>query len=769
MYIQVVFEIPTEQAFDYIVPNNLRERIVIGGRVLAPFGQRRLTGYVVQVLKKSAIKKVKSILDVIDDEPVFSNELLKLAEWISSYYCCPLGQVFKTMLPASVKKGIQEKKTWYVGLSEGRGQPAGGGQAASDGKKEDLLSPSERAGRGQIDDERINLENLKKRAPARYRVLMHLYSRKNKGEDLVALSEVIEQAQCTKPVIDALVKEGLIHLSSERAWRRPHVYKEERTGKEFTLTEEQVIAKDKIFEKIRSHQFSVCVVHGVTGSGKTELYLQVIEETLKHGRSVIFLVPEISLTAQTVSRVVDRFSDKVAIIHSRLSHGERYDEWSRIFKKEAVIVVGARSAVFAPVSNLGLIIVDEEHERSYKQEESPRYSARDIAVMRAKLSRAGVILGSATPSLETYNNIKKGKYDLVELTKRVENQPLPIVKIIDMRLEAQRKKGKVFFSDFLLRSISERLTRKEQIILFLNRRGFSPFIICQGCGTVLTCSECSISLVFHKAQQRLRCHHCGFSGDIPTVCPTCNHTLKYQGMGTEKVETYIKKLFPEAKVQRMDLDTTQFKNAHNKILQRFSEGNIDILIGTQMIAKGLDFPRVTLVGVIFADIALNLPDFRSSEYSFQLLSQVAGRAGRGPLGGEVIIQTYTPNHYAIKLASLHDYKRFFAREMKFRSYLDYPPLIHFINIIIKAKKEHLAHQAARYMTTILKKKKECTVIGPNPAVLSRLKGVYRWQIIVGCSNIYRIHEAFNKILPEVEKKWRKSVIVTIDIDPINLF
>jgi len=569
--------------------------------------------------------------------------------------------------------------------------------------------------------------------------------------------------------IPSVVKKG---ASGKRQRKERH--DEEEKGFEFVdgsdkhlaLNEEQQQALDSITSSIDSKAHKVFLLHGITGSGKTEVYLQSIAHALESGLSSIVLVPEISLTPQTVARFKARFQDKIAVLHSRLLGSKRISEWRRIISGSAQIVIGPRSAIFAPVKNLGLVVVDEEHETSYKQEDAPRYNAKDVAIKRAGLSNAAVILGSATPSLESFYAAKSGRFTLMELPERIDSRLLPAVDIVDMREEMTRAKKIPIFSQKLREWIDKDITEKKQVILFLNRRGFSTFINCRKCGYVIKCKRCSVSLTYHFDKKKLICHHCSFNMAPPEICPECNESyLKYWGLGTEKVESELARFFPGAKIARMDTDSTHKRGAHDKVLSDFKDGRIDILIGTQMVAKGLDFPKVTLVGVISADTALNLPDFRSAERTFNLLTQVAGRAGRGDLGGRVIIQSYTPQHYSIQAAKTHDYNIFYDKEISLRKELRLPPFCHMVSLTLRGRREEKVFKASEELKAGLEKEiksQDIEILGPAPSPISKMKGMYRWNIFLRAENA----EDITVILKKTLRKHKASgIIVTVDVDP----
>ena len=532
-------------------------------------------------------------------------------------------------------------------------------------------------------------------------------------------------------------------------------------------TPEQKEALRSIKGCMDKKEYKVFLLHGVTGSGKTEVYLQSIAHAMDLGRSSIVLVPEISLTPQTVARFKARFGDQIAVLHSRLTGSRRVNEWRRLASGEARIVVGARSAIFAPLKNLGLVVVDEEHETSYKQDVAPRYNAREVAIKRSEISDAVIILGSATPSLESFYAAKTDRYKLVELPERIDSRNLPEVEIVDMREELTKVKKFPIFSQNLKIWIEKDVSEGKQVILFLNRRGFSTFISCRKCGYVLTCKRCNVSLTYHFHTKSLSCHHCNYKIDPPSICPECNSSyVKYWGMGTEKIESEIHRLFPRARIARMDTDTTKVRGTHEKVLTKFKDHKIDILIGTQMIAKGLDFPKVTLVGVVSADTALNLPDFRAGERTFNLLTQVAGRAGRGDLGGKVIIQTYTPAHYAIQAAKNHDYNSFFDKELSFRKDLELPPFSHMIALTLKGRREENVIKEAEALRQRLEKKNQdgkVKITGPAPDPVSRIKGMYRWNLYLSSDSVEDGTSLLKKVLGNRRKE--KGIIIAVDVEP----
>jgi primosomal protein N' (replication factor Y) len=588
------------------------------------------------------------------------------------------------------------------------------------------------------------------------------------------LSELTVAAEVSAATVKTLEKKGLLAISNESVYRDPHEGIELLKTDPLPLMEQQTVALKQIIEAMDEPEPPVVLLHGVTGSGKTEVYLQAIAHALEQGRGAIVLVPEIALTPQTVDRFRARFADKperVAVLHSSLSDGERYDEWHRIRSGEAQIAVGARSALFAPVHKLGLIVVDEEHEPTYKQDEAPRYNARDMAVLRGKLEKCAVVLGSATPALESYANAKNGKYRYADLPIRVDDRRMPPIRIVDMRIAAEQEGKPVLFSRELVEAIRIRLDRAEQTMIFLNRRGFSASLICPECGYVTECDHCSVGMTFHKARARLVCHICGDEKPAPLRCPKCNSPeFRYAGAGTEKIEEVMLKLFPKARIERMDSDTMRRKNAHRDVLTKFRAGKIDILVGTQMIAKGLDFPNVTLVGVVNPDHALHMADFRAGERVFQLLTQVAGRAGRGEAAGEVIVQTYTPHHPAIQAARRMDFEGFCDQELAFRKELSYPPYTHLTCITLRGKNDPEVGKIAEQFFQCLES--NCGAAGgimlspAMPAPIARMRGEYRWQVLLRGARTKAINDAIRAASREMN--WPKTVKVTVDVDATSL-
>ena len=572
-------------------------------------------------------------------------------------------------------------------------------------------------------------------------------------------------------VIKSLVDKGILSESMQEVYRDPYQDRIFEHTEPLQLTEEQSVAIKPILQTIEEKRHDVFLLYGITGSGKTEVYMQSIQKVLEEGREGIVLVPEISLTPQMVNRFKGRFGDEVAVLHSGLSIGEKYDEWRKIQRKEVRVAVGARSAIFAPFENLGIIIIDEEHETSYKQEDNPRYHARDVAIERARTHNCPVILGSATPSLETFARAKKGVYQLLTLSKRMNDQSLPTVDIVDMR-EELREGNRTMFSRVLYDKLQDRLMKKEQTVLFLNKRGHSSFVMCRDCGYVIQCPNCDISLTYHRYQQQMKCHYCGYEAVVPTICPECtSEHIRYFGTGTQKVEEELGKIFPEARVIRMDVDTTSRKGSHEKLLTAFEEGKADILLGTQMIAKGLDFPNITLVGVLSADTMLHLPDFRSSEKTFQLLTQVSGRAGRHELAGEVVIQTYSPEHYSIELASQQDFDQFYQKEMMIRKIHKYPPFYYLALITVSHEELMKVVDVTEKISVTLSSRlsKGAHILGPVACPIPRINNKYRYQCIVKYKKEPKLTQTLKMILDHYQQDiHRTGLQISIDKNPYIL-
>jgi primosomal protein N' (replication factor Y) len=737
-YARVIIDRSIHRELDYSIPELLSEKIVIGSRVRVPFREKSGLATVVAVLEESEATGIRPVEALVGDAPILSEKLIELARWMSAYYCCPIETVMRSLLPQVIRR------------------------AEAGWKKQLFVSAAKEIGADEI-------EKLRRRAPKQAELLEAV----SKLRAPVAAAELLRQTSLDNQTLRALEKRGFVVLQEQAVARDPHADEQFIASTDLTLNEEQAAALAAVEEAlVAPEKAKPVLLHGVTGSGKTEIYLQAIQATLARGKTAIVLVPEISLTPQTVERFKSRFAETqemVAVLHSHLSEGERHDEWHKIHAGRARIVVGARSAVFAPLENLGLIVVDEEHETSYKQEDAPRYHARDVAVVRAKLEACAVLLGTATPSLESYHNAVQGKYRLLKLTQRVDNCQMPLIRIVDLRQERRKEKVAAILSDKLRAAITARLEKREQTILFLNRRGFSTSLLCSNCGEARDCPNCSVALTFHRGVSRLTCHLCGHTAAVPKKCPACSQdALIYSGFGTEKVEANVVQLFPDATVRRMDADSMSRKDAYRETLHAFRAGRIDILVGTQMIAKGLHFPNVTLVGIINADLALHMPDFRAGERTFQLLTQVAGRAGRGETPGEVFVQTYTPFSPSIQFARHHDFAGYFEQELEFRERCDFPPFKHVILITVRSTHEGRAKLSAETLVRRLRENLggEFILSDATPAPLEKLQGQFRFHILMRGEAIMRLSRLVRETLDKLPLP--EDVVAAVDVDPYQL-
>ncbi|GEP19532.1 primosomal protein N' [Pediococcus argentinicus] len=799
--VQVIVDVTamqTDTPYTYGVPIELQDQIDVGSRLLVPFGKsnRPIQAFVISEAQE-AVEQMKDIIAILDNKPTLTPELVQLSKWISEETFAFRISCLNAMLPNALKvttkrsiKIISDEVTTEQ-LIEIFGQ-----EQMQDLRPADLSAKQQRQLNDLIANDQVELiyhtndearsqkvtkiypllttekfreisESLAKSKKVQIRLLDLLQN--TITEDGIEQVELVNQFNIGRSTINTAVDKGWIEKRSIEKYRDPFSSPVEPDEK-FVLNDEQQVAYDDISTSVDQRQSDVFLLEGVTGSGKTEVYLQSIETALQSGRTALMLVPEISLTPLMVNRVRARFGNEVAALHSGLSDGEKFDEWRRIDCGEAKVVVGARSAVFAPLTNIGIIIVDEEHSSTYKQEDNPRYHARDVAIKRAQTFNCPVVLGSATPSLESRARCEKGLIKLLTLTKRSQEQSLPEVKIVDMRNVSARSRSSENFSNQLVEAIQDKLNRKEQVVLLLNRRGFSSFVMCRSCGFVLKCPNCDISLTLHMDSHSMRCHYCGHEEAIPQTCANCgSNKIRFYGVGTEKIEKELNQLFPEAGVIRMDVDTTRRKGAHEKLLARFGNHEGDILLGTQMIAKGLDFPDVTLVGVLNADTALELPDFRASERTFQLLTQVSGRAGRADKTGEVYIQTYNPEHYAIKLAQKQDYEDFYHKEMYLRNLGKYAPFYYSVQITIDHQDEKMAVKKAYEVLNDLQPNlsKNAIVLGPSPKAIARIKQRYFYQIVVKYKRETNLKKVLQNIRSESQDDYRKGYNINIDVEPQN--
>lgn len=807
MIAEIYIDIPAgsvDKPFDYQIPEEMVRLVSPGIRVTVPFGRTKRLGFVTTVKTSSELKKLRKISEVIDPVPVLTPELLQLGVWLAETTLCPTVSAYQAMLPA-VMKGSYEKQVIVadrVRLTEDFSEltalfpdgtagwrrlaeipdPQVLGQirkAISDGVltvRQDVQNQAKVkksmvvAATASKEELGKLLEKTESRSERQREVLRFFINSAVPGRDYT-VSELVADHHLSRQALHVLTGKGFLREQMTEQLRNPYQALEE--GERTTplpLTEEQGKAIRPIIRSIDQEEPNVFLCHGVTGSGKTELYLQSIQRVIENGRQAIVLVPEISLTPLMVHRFKGRFGDQVAVMHSGLSRGEKYDEWRRIREGRVHVAVGARSAIFAPFENLGLIIIDEEHESSYKQEDNPRYHARDVAIRRAERNHCPVVLGSATPSLESYARARKRVYRLLTLKERFNHHPLPPVDIVDMR-EEMRDGNHSVFSKELFTKMKERVGRHEQTVLFLNRRGYATFVMCRSCGTVIKCPHCDISLTYHRASHLLKCHYCGYEARVPDSCPTCgSDAMRYFGTGTQKVEAELNRLMPEARVIRMDVDTTSKRGGHERLLRRFGEHQADILLGTQMIAKGLDFPEVTLVGVLAADSMLYLPDFRASEKTFQLLEQVSGRAGRHDLPGEVVIQSYSPDHYAVTDAAAHDFDRFYQEEMQIRHRLGYPPFYYLTLITVTHPEAVQAAGSAERIASILKKSLSSSVqvLGPAVPSVARIKDRYRFQCMVKYKREPKLLPVLHHIMQHFKETGKNGLQLSIDMNPVSL-
>jgi primosomal protein N' (replication factor Y) len=737
-YARVIIDRSIRRELDYFVPDTLVEKVSVGSRVRVPFRDHSALATVISLVDESAAEGIRPLDSVVGDKPALSPTLLDLAKWMANYYCCPIETVFRSLLPQVIRRAeVGWKKQLFV-----------------------------TAARVPTTEE---IEKLRRRAPRQAELLEAI----SKLSEPAAAADLLRQTSLDNATLRALVKRGFAELREQSVARDPHADEQFMPSTNLVLNEEQTIALRIVEEALAAPAtHPPILLHGVTGSGKTEIYLQAIRNTLLAGKTAIVLVPEISLTPQTVERFKSRFADSqdiVAVLHSHLSEGERHDEWHKINSGRARIVIGARSAIFAPLENLGLIVVDEEHETSYKQEEAPRYHARDVAVVRGKMEGCAVLLGTATPSLESYYNATIGKYRLAALTQRVDDCQMPLIRIVDLRQERRKEKAMTILGMKLRAAIEARLEKREQTILFLNRRGFSTSLLCSNCGEARECPNCSVALTFHRENARLSCHLCGHSAAVPKKCPVCHEdALIYSGFGTEKVESTVTQIFPKAVVKRMDADSMTRKDAFRDTLRAFRSGKIDILVGTQMIAKGLHFPNVTLVGIINADLALHLPDFRAGERTFQLLTQVAGRAGRGETSGEVFVQTYTPFSPSIQFARHHDFLGYFQQELEFRERCDFPPFKHAVLITVRSPHEARAQFSAETLARRLRESlpEEFQLSPPAPAPLQKLQGQFRFHILARGEAVMRLSRLIRETLDKLPLP--EDVVAAVDVDSYQL-
>jgi primosomal protein N' (replication factor Y) len=815
-YAEVAVPVHVSTTFIYRLPVSMRDIAQPGSRIVVPLGRKLVTGYIVSLsenlrsgtsLQESDVKDAKEILDVV---PLVTPELLELTRWVAEYYLAPWGEVIKAALPPGISPTIEQ----FVSITaNGRAEltrspsddtptakrrllqllseleevslaavSAEFGSAASrlarELEREGFLAITQRAGSEFVKAKHqrrvrlikaidtLNIDG-RKLTEAQLKVIATL-----KDQESLALPELLSSAKVSSSSVDTLQKRGIVEVFEEKLRRDPfgHVTFE-RSG-DYQLTAAQQSVLKELDQPLRAHAYAPFLLHGVTGSGKTEIYIRAMRVVLQLGRSALMLVPEIALTPVFSRRLRTHFGDKVAIFHSSLSRGERFDEWTRVRNGEARIVIGTRSAVFAPIKNLGLVIVDEEHESTYRQQDSPQYNGRDTAIVRAQKESAVVILGSATPSLESFHNASTGKYHYLQLPNRLADRPLAVAEIIDMRAAFARHRKPTVFSDELLQAIAETHKRGEQSIILLNRRGYSSFVLCRSCGESIQCPNCDVTLTYHRSEKVIVCHYCNHREGAPSKCPSCEGKyIYYVGEGTEQIEEKLRTLFPALRIARIDRDTTSRRRAFEKSLLDFSEGKIDMLVGTQILAKGHDFPNVTLVGVVSVDAGLALPDFRPAERTFQLLTQVAGRAGRGDRAGKVLIQTYHPYHYALRHASAQDYAGFYQEEIRHRQNHTYPPFVALASLLVHGA------DLARVRAEAVELRKEldranadraARILGPAPAPLPRLKGEYRVQLLVKCPNRQQLRKIVDAALKTLKDRGVSLRSINVEIDPVSI-
>jgi primosomal protein N' (replication factor Y) (superfamily II helicase) len=751
VYIDVAVPLPVFRVFTYSAPPPWSELAAPGRRALVPFRNKRMLGLILSVREEEGREGIRPVERIMEEPPLLSERLLELGRWVASYYLSPPGEAFRSMLPP----GMLSKDSPEYRAPRGRIWPVKRQKAIVEVRPE---SPGGAltARQAQV------LERLR-------------------GLKLpVLLSDLVRESICTPQVVKRL--EGLDRVRvrevdiSRNPWES-QTLKRPGEVRKHVLNQEQRRVLEGVREGLDKGGFHSMLVHGVTGSGKTEVYLNAIDHVLERGGSALMLVPEIGLTPQVAHYFRSWFGERAAILHSGLSEGERFDQWRRIHRGEARVVIGTRSAVFAPLAGLRLVVVDEEHDASYKQEETPRYNARDTALKRAQLEKALVILGSATPQLETFYAAQtRGRHEYRALPSRVLERPLPQVHVVDMRVEFQKRGKAAVISDLLVEKMEQRLAAREQVLILLNRRGYAPLLLCRSCGETEICAHCSISLTYHREGHRLTCHYCNYSRSVPTLCRSCGKEYIYfLGEGTEQIQEMVAALFPRARVDRLDRDTAGRKGRLTQILSDFGAGRTDILIGTQMIAKGHDFPQVTLVGVLAAEKALRLADFRAAERTFQLLTQVAGRAGRGEIPGEVVLQTFYPNHYSLRHACTQEYSAFFQQEIEYRRNFCYPPFTALVSILVRAGKREEALRLSglvvdrlAHYRSLLSSESRMRILGPAAAAIERLKGEYRMQALIKSSNRTELHQVLEGVLEDLQERGIDLRKISIDVDPLSL-
>jgi len=807
---QVVVELPLETPLDYRIPFALRTSCHIGQRVLVPLGPRQVLGYIVHVAHTSSVDDLKDLIDILDETPLLTPALLQLTRWMASYYLCPWGQVLKAAVPEGFRVHTEAVYTVTAPAQEqGAAWPKGrAGEVLqclvqhgtqSQHEIERLLAGQDcTAVLRRLQQQGLLQRQQQRLAPKTRPRMVSLVRLCLAANAATTLHQQVQQRSPNQAAVLALLQEqpvwelaalrqrlpgaaaavkrlallGAVELTTVEKRRAVIPAASTASAPLPTLNPAQQHALWQIESRLGTAESAPILLYGVTGSGKTEVYMRAIATVLRQGKTALVLVPEIALTDQLVDRFVARFASQIAVLHSGLSAGERFDEWRRLASGEARIAIGARSAVFAPVENLGLIVVDEEHDTSYKQEETPRYHARDVAIVRAQQAQAVVVLGSATPALETFHNARSGKYLSLSLPQRVEEKPLPSITILDQRAHATPNER--IISTPLYQAIAACLARQEQCLILINRRGFAAYLQCRDCGAVPQCNHCSVSLTYHRRDRTIKCHYCDASAPMPALCPACSSPKLHPfGLGTQQVEEVLQALFPAARLARMDRDTTRGKASHQRILRTLGSGDIDILVGTQMIAKGHDYPNITLVGVVSADATLSIPDFRAPERLFQLLTQVAGRAGRGQAPGHVVIQTYRPDHYSLAFAQHHDFSGFFQDEIQRRQVMLYPPYTRLARLIVDSSETVRAEEASRWLGTVLQRHlgspPQVALLGPAEAPLAKIKDRYRWHLLLKATSSRALHQCLQATLAESqqEREHVRAVRIHVDIDPVT--
>ena len=809
-YVEVALPIHVFNTFTYRLPGSLQPVAQPGARIVVPLGTRTVTGYIVAVrdhLNTTALldSDIKDAKEILDSRPIVTPELLQITKWVSEYYVAPWGEVIKAALPPGISPSIER----FVSLTEeGRKQLSNPDASLSVAARHILTALLDRdeyelgalmkdVGRAQAARTLRELEankyvavvqrtssdytkakqqrvvrliksgEINNLTAAQQRVVEYLTH-----EDRVPLQTLLPQANVSASTINTLQKKGLIEVAEQPLRRDPLAGEILPPIQALELTTAQDGALREIEAAMKQRTYASFLLHGVTGSGKTEVYIRSMRFALEEGGSALMLVPEIALTPVFSRRLKAHFGDRVAIFHSSLSRGERFDEWNRVRAGEARVVIGTRSAVFAPIQRLALVVVDEEHEASYRQQDSPQYNGRDTAIVRARTEGAVVVLGSATPSLESFHNARAGKYRYLELPQRIANRPLATAELVDMRAVFEKHKKPCVFSDELLHAITETRAKGEQSIVLINRRGYSSFVLCRSCGETIQCPNCDVTLTYHRSERVIVCHYCNHRQPAPNQCPTCDGKyIYYVGEGTEQIQALLQERFPQLRIARIDRDTTSRRRTFEKSLTDFSEGKIDMLVGTQMLAKGHDYPNVTLVGVVSVDVGLALADFRAAERTFQLITQVAGRAGRGDRPGRVIIQTYHPDHYALRHASAQDYLAFFQDEIRHRQNHSYPPFVSLASVLVHGP------ELGRVRADALTLRKEldnanteraCRVLGPAPAPLARLKNEFRYQLFIKSRSRRRLREVSQAAMSAIAKLGVNPRSISLDIDPVSM-